>query len=164
RPQGLAPRPVWRESAHAKARSARARRRQRKSCNRRQELDARFDQWLATDEARQLTQSARQSIAREFTVCAWQLEYQFAAFDFHRGLGKHAALSSRENISDAHRGPQHARTIKHSCCRKLSQPRGQVLFTQSGVTKIHRQRQVRASGMINRNERTVRERVLCVLA
>src|SRR4029079_3905651 len=101
---------------------------------------------------------------REFTVCAWQLEYQLAAFDFHRGLGKHAALSSRENISDAHRRPQHPRTIEHSCCCKLSQPRGQVLFTQSGVTKNPREREVRPSGMINCDERPVRDDVHGLLA
>ena len=79
-------------------------------------------------------------------------------------FGSTPLCRSCENVGDTHGSTQNARTIQHPCCGKLTQPRGQILFTQPGVTKINRQREIRAAGMVDRNEGTVRDDIHRLLA
>src|SRR5262249_32786694 len=82
-----------------------------------------------------------------------------AAFYLHRRPGKHAALSGGEDVSDPHGGTKYTRAIQHARSGELAQPRRQIIFTQAGVAEIDRKREIRTSGMINGNERTVRDAV-----
>src|SRR4029077_6184875 len=120
--------------------------------------------WFTADEARQLPKPASQSVTRQLAIATRQFERQFAAFDLHRRLGKHTALSGGEDVGDPHGGAKDTGAIENPCCRRLAQSRREFLFAQARMTKIDRQSEVRAARMVDGNEGTVRDDIHRLLA